>query len=259
MISILVREQKADLFTAIRQAPLLGVRIHSYHDVYGFDAHILIQYDGGSPTAALMGSKDGRWYAAAGPNSDLDELEAFFRSVPLRSLLSSSSLCERISDLGRYYTAPIMTYSREAVKQEQSTELWKSPSFEDVYGLLGKVNHRFCSESPWDEWYTHNSHLVRHGLGYVCGICREDQLVSTGSITAVGEHYALISNIATREEWRHKGLAAEVVRHLVNTSVAWSKTPCLFCANESLAGYYSSLGFLTSGRWCKVDRAQTRQ
>ena len=257
MISLLAHRQENDLLSAIRQEPFLGIRIHSCHDVYGSDANILIQYDGETPTAALMGSKDGRWYVAAGSGSDLDELEAFLRSVYLRSMLSSASICERLSDLGRYHAAPVMTYCRAAVKQERSTELWESPAFEDVYGLLGKVNHWFCAESPWDEWYTHHSHLVRHWLGYVCGIYREGQLASTGSITAIGEHYALISNIATLEEWRRKGLAAEVVRHLVYTSVAWSKIPCLFCAEESLAGYYNSLGFVTAGHWAKVERTQT--
>lgn len=91
--------------------------------------------------------------------------------------------------------------------------------------------------------YTLRVRASMRSLSTVFGAFDTDgQLVSTASIVAENEKYALIGDVFTRPDARGRGLAAELCLACCRASLEKGKIPWLMCAPEMLP-YYTRLGF----------------
>lgn len=91
--------------------------------------------------------------------------------------------------------------------------------------------------------YTLRVRASMRSLSTVFGSFDTDgQLVSTASIVAENEKYALIGDVFTRADKRGRGLAAELCLACCRASLEKGKIPWLMCAPEMLP-YYTRLGF----------------
>ncbi len=82
------------------------------------------------------------------------------------------------------------------------------------------------------------------------GIFDDSKLICTGYTTAQTTTGAMIVGVATHPDYRKKGYASLLMRHLCgecfNTGLSFL---CLFYDNPSAGAIYHSLGFETIGRW----------
>lgn len=81
---------------------------------------------------------------------------------------------------------------------------------------------------------------INAGLYAYYGVFENGALVSCGGIVASNEKYALLGNIFTKEEYRRRGLASDIVKTLVNDSVKKGLIPILYC-EKRMTGFYEKL------------------
>lgn len=91
--------------------------------------------------------------------------------------------------------------------------------------------------------YVFRVRASRHGRSTVFGIFdTAGALMSTASVVAENEKYALIGDVFTRPDARRRGLAAEVCLECCRAALEKGKTPWLMCSAAMLP-YYTRLGF----------------
>lgn len=91
--------------------------------------------------------------------------------------------------------------------------------------------------------YVFRVRASRHGRSAVFGIFdTAGALMSTASIVAENEKYALIGDIFTRPDARRRGLAADLCLECCREALKKNKTPWLIC-EPAMLPYYTRLGF----------------
>jgi Predicted acetyltransferase len=80
-------------------------------------------------------------------------------------------------------------------------------------------------------------------------------VVSTGGAYTMGQDIAVIGGLATLPDYRGRGYATQILHYLVDAVREQGKIPALFCAKESLSGYYMRNGFVPAGSWAELQLA----
>lgn len=76
-----------------------------------------------------------------------------------------------------------------------------------------------------------------------------DKIVSTARTAAENSFSAMVVGVATRKEYRRRGLASACMYRLCRDLLAEGKTPCLFYHNPEAGRIYKRLGFREIGKW----------
>jgi uncharacterized protein len=74
-------------------------------------------------------------------------------------------------------------------------------------------------------------------------------ITSCVSTTAENSMSAMIVGVCTRKEYRRKGLATSIMKHVVQDVLNEGKTLCLFYDNPEAGRIYKRLGFKEIGMW----------
>jgi len=256
MITLLQAEDLADYTALSSLEPVIGARLHTQLAVYGTSGGIAGQWiardSAGTPTAALL-RFSGWMVICAGAGVDIPELADFLQAVGgFRYIEGSSALVRALGGFlsGVCDSSCTMCYPGEPPAQT-GADVCDDPSLEDVHRLL--CTESLAGSAPWTEWYPHTSHLVRHGLGFAAAIYEDGQAVATGGVYASGAGYGVIGGLTTLQAYRSRGYAGRIVRHLCRACIRRGWTPVLFCAGDSLADYYRTLGFVPLGHWAQLD------
>ena len=237
---------------------ILGARLYTQYQVYGLEYPAmnfwLQQNENGEATAALS-RFDGWLTVSAGERADLDELAEFARMLGGFSRLEAApALCECLRGDGKLDGGLMFCYKGEGFGG-MHPGVHTQPALRDVYQTICAANTWFSDTTNWAGWYTHTSHLLRHRLGFCSAVQKDGKVVSTGGVYTMGQCVAVIGGLATLPGYRGRGYAAQILHQLVDVALQQGKTPALFCAEESLVGYYSRNGFVPAGRWAEVQFA----
>lgn len=84
-----------------------------------------------------------------------------------------------------------------------------------------------------------------------------DKIISTARTTAENSRSAMIISVATRKEYRNKGLATKCITKLCEDLQAEGKELCLFYDNPKAGSIYKKLGFEELEKWIMIKKIIT--
>lgn len=254
MIKHLGNEDIPALMQALRQSPLLTVRIASLLTAYGpsrpfFDvwaqeglSTILVRLDN---VFFICLQKD-----ASLEESAFEELSCFIAFNPHFQILAGEETA--VKRVGEFIKAPYKLQTRNFMQlttehlpllmskavTEGETVIENRPDLKKLFDVVTACHGASLSFAPW---YVDMSHRIRHG-------CARAYLLTSGKpacaclVSAESEHAGLISSVTTMPVFRHRGFARAVIARACSDLLRLGKTPVLECTDE-LRGYYESLGF----------------
>lgn len=258
MIALITDENRLDFIKACLFDEIHGARICTLNECYWPDTSILLLWlqtdDKNSPTAAVS-LFSGCLTLSAAAGADIDELADFARAVGgFKSLEASAIVCKELKLGGEYAEFNVMRYAKGRFDGELGI-VCENPPVREIYDILCRADPPFGKTADFAGWYTHTSHLFRHGLGFAGLILKDDNPVSTGGVYAMGDNPAVISCVATLPDFRGRGYATKIIKYLANKILDTGKTPVLLCEDGRLAGYYARLGFSDEGRCGRIVNA----
>lgn len=259
MISLVSGQSEADFISACGFDEIIGARMLTLLTCYGLNRDfcgLWIQMaEGGGPTAAIS-RFDGWLVVSASPHADLDELSAFAAAIgEYRYVEAAPFVCKAFGlggVCGEYDESHMMRYASGRVFGGDYAMIDESPPLNEFFAVITAANPWIAAVTNWSGWYTHTSHLVRHGLGFAALIGENGSPAAAGGVFTASGKLAVISCIATLPEYRGKGYASLITKYLVDKIISQGKTPALFCASDSLADYYAAFGFSHSGKWGQI-------
>ncbi len=113
------------------------------------------------------------------------------------------------------------------------------PSPRLVYPLLSAVFGD--TMPPFEDWYVDVSHRVRHGYCTVAAVERNGAVASSAMTVAEAPDAVVIGAVATAENARKQGFAAECIRYLAQKHA--DKTVLISPKNAYAERLYTTLGF----------------
>lgn len=258
MILLVTEASRADFIAACGFDEIIGARMVTLLTCYGLDCRFcalwLQRTEQGKATAAI--SRFDAWLViSANPAADLRELAAFAAAIGgYRYLEAAPFVCASLNLCGEYEESHMMRYTGGLFGAEYG-RIDQNPRLDEFYAVITAANPWIAATTDWSGWYTHTSHLMRHGLGFAAMLRQNGEAVAAGGVFTAGEKAAVISCIATLEAARGKGYAALITKYLSDKIIAQGKIPALFCASDKLAEYYAALGFSRAGKWGQVEVA----
>lgn len=90
---------------------------------------------------------------------------------------------------------------------------------------------------------------LKDGTGRTYFVRVDGKIVSTASTTAENNHSAMVVGVATREDYKRKGYASDIMIKLCKELLAEGKELCLFYDNPKAGKIYKRLGFVDIGFW----------
>lgn len=133
----------------------------------------------------------------------------------------------------------VMIYEKASVMPTENVRELSNSEIEEFYKLYsGSPSLSFDDSAR----YVRSLRSKMRSLSCFFGIFSENKLVSVAAVTGMNEKYALIGNVFTSEQFRHKGLARESINKCIEFSLSAGKLPCLFCKAE-MRDFYKKLGF----------------
>ena len=80
----------------------------------------------------------------------------------------------------------------------------------EMYEVICQCFEGFRENSPFPGWYVDTFARIKKAESFLCGLCREGELVSTAGVYNISPVSAMISSVATLPAWRGQGLALAV-------------------------------------------------
>lgn len=141
--------------------------------------------------------------------------------------------------------------------QECRTEIVEGieeASLREVYPILQQVFS--LQEADFPGWYWEVSYKIRHGLGRVLGVRREEKLACTAGIYHQNHKAALLGSVATLPEYRGNHFAGALVAQLANRARTENRIPFVVCQNPVALGVYKDIGFAPYGEEWILSRGK---
>jgi len=176
--------------------------------------------------------------------TDLAEINEFLSVIGYYVILCDESFSEYFS--GEKTSGNILKIAAEK-KSICKAEMLYSEKFKDMYDLVENV---FYLDVDYMNWFADMSHKIRHNSAALCGIYADNKLVSAAFSLFETEKSAVISSVATSDEYRNKGYATEIVNALLSRNSG--KTVYVFTENESVDNWYKKIGFNEHKKWSEI-------
>lgn len=181
---------------------------------------------------------------SASEKAPFEELAEFFSVIGFSVILCD----ERFSSCfnGEKSTGDILKLEDEASCHCKARLLY-SENLKDVYYLITKV---FDIQIDFVDWFVDMSHKLRHNTARCCGIYENDRLVSAAFSLFETENSAVISAVASDENFRGIGYGERVLKTLISENN--NKNIYVFTENKEINNWYKKFGFIEHKRWSEI-------
>lgn len=262
MIALVTEKNAEDFISACGFDEMIGARMVTLLACYGFNSAFCLfwlQTDDSSDNRffAAISRFERRLTISASRSADLRELSEFAAAIGgYRYIEAAPFVCKSLDIQGSYNEFHMMRYTSGSLFAEDYSAIDESPPLNEFYTVISTANPWLDADTDWSGWYTHTSHLIRHGLGFAALIrdSGSGSPAATGGVFTSSGKLAVISCIATLPQYRGKGYAALTTKYLADKIILQGKTPALFCASDKLADYYATLGFSRDGKCGSLSR-----
>lgn len=206
-------------------------------------------------SGALLSHFDGV-LTVSGEQFDPTELRQFIRMCGCHTVVCGGAAAQRLGLAGDVTVGTIMRYAGGATEAQAC--VCHTPKLDDVFALL-QTTFENMHTAVFDAWYCDISLKQRRGLAYVYAVYEAQGAAPVrGSLCATaGVYYqnaatAVIGSVATREDRRGHGLAAQILGALIARIQAEGKLPQIVCQNDRAHVLYRRLGFVDTGKFFEI-------
>ncbi|MFT8888159.1 MAG: GNAT family N-acetyltransferase [Ethanoligenens sp.] len=250
MIARIDDEQAARLAPLFTRRATESVRIAALLDAYGTGHAFFSTYLQNEGHAVLAQIDDTFLLMDCG--ADYAELACFMQWNPyFLRLMGAYRPLETIAALlpnGTLHRHVQMTAYAAMPSKTPAIQIDRHPALRDIYAVEGTTSTAF------DVWYADISHRIRHCCARAYLVRMDGEPVAACLISAESRWAGLISSVATKEQWRGRGLATALVNAACADLIGCGKLAVLEC-EFSLCQFYSQLGFLRDFEIGTYERA----
>lgn len=225
MIRLLTPDREADFLRFCESEPA-GAVLTTRLAAYGLtDNHTMFWYaeDEKHDLTAVCGMMDGILLVCANEQTDRSELTAFSTVVGAREIT---------------YGEAAFRLCYHGGQSDEQTTIVTGENLRDIFSVIFENDPD--RDAFFADWYTDASHKLRHGLIHGRSLYADGRCVSVALTSGETEKIAVISSVATREAYRGRGFASQVVRSLASSL---PQTVYLMTNDQKTRDWYHSIGF----------------
>lgn len=243
MLKTVEKNDKA--FSDFCDADVFGTRIKTYYNCYSTDYDFVrfwAQYDDGGSITAAVSRVDGDVTVCA-CNNDTEELKEFLNIVGYRTVQCKECIAEAIAES---YQWGYVVECKNAAEHEKA-EIKSVYEPKEIYDIIKPENLTGVGDYlPWvsDVIYRLNRNAAQGAVAVLDGINAGCAMVLFRTDKA-----ALLGAVATKPEFRGRGVARSVVSELAENELKCGRRVELLCKNGSIVDFYKSIGFEVKDRW----------
>lgn len=142
----------------------------------------------------------------------------------------------------------INTLEKRVDTRQSILELSSEKDFEDLYELLVEIEE-FGVKKQSKNTFVSNK-LKGLEMSKTVGIYKDNILVASAATTAETTKSAMVVGVASKEGYRNKGYASDLVIYLANHFILdKQKSLSLFYDNPKAGSIYHKIGFIDIGKW----------
>ncbi len=193
---------------------------------------------------AVISKVGGNVTLSAKETAPFEEIREFLNATGFSKILCDNEFSEYFE--GRKECGKILKIQGGCTCERKANQLY-SENLKDMYALVKDV---FGFDGDYFTWVADLSHRMRHNSAHLYGIYCEDKLVSGAFSLFETERSAVISSVATLEEYRHQGLGERVVKTVIAEN---NKELFVFTENEKTENWYKKMGFVPCEMWSEIE------
>lgn len=194
--------------------------------------------------SAVISKVGGNITLSAKKVAPFEEIREFLNVTGFVKIMCNNRFSEYFE--GRKEQGKILKIKGERSEGRKANKLY-SENLKDMYALVKDV---FGFDGDYFTWIADLSHRMRHNSAHLYGIYCRDMLVSGAFSLFETDRSAVISSVATLEEYRHQGLGERVVRTVIAEN---NKELFVFTENEKTENWYKKMGFVPCEMWSEIE------
>lgn len=216
-------------------------RIQSLYDCYGtgYDfVRFYAQYIGEKAVSCLS-LFEGRMALYLTEDSDFEEIERFIVFSGCTYVMYNAMFLSEINS-SREIKGDVLVYKSKA--ENSSKEIYK-PDPASVYDVLKSCESEDFLVPPYLPYLSDVTHRQNQGKCTLMGIEQNGVLASCAMTVSEAKRAVIIGAVATRPEYRQRGLSRQIVISLSEKYAKQNKAVFVFSANEKNTRFYENSGF----------------
>lgn len=220
-----------------------SARITALAETYGTEldfAMFWIQKKDDKPVAAIS-RVDGNMTLCCEENADFEELSCFFNAVGYSSITFDAKYAEKLGILPQK-TSYTVKYVGGAERFDY--DILFDYDKKEIYSLLCECGFEL---GDYNAFLSDVCARLNKSTASLAAKESEGELCACAFALFEGEKSVLLGAVATNPAARGKGYASKLVGTLAEMKSG--KDVFLFCRNDSLADFYTKIGFEINGKW----------
>ena len=224
-----------------------AARISALAQTYGTDydfALFWVQRIDGIPVAAVS-RIDGNVTLSCLDGADFEELSEFFDAVGYSSITCDAEFAEKLG-VSPQKTSFTVKYTGGA---SVCNDVLRDYNKKEIYSLLCECGFEL---GDYGAFLADICSRLNKSTASLAAAELDGRLCACAFALFEGEKSVLLGAVGTSPAARGRGYASRLVGTLAETKK--EKDVFLFCRNDSLADFYSKIGFETVGRWAIYEK-----
>lgn len=250
MIKLL--ESTDEAFMKFCDRDVFGTRIKAYFLSYStkFDfVKFWVQADDSGDITAAVCRFDGNVTVTTRDGFDADELAAFLTSAGYITIQTDRKTAEKLG-FHEALSGYVVRFTGETEKPKP-IELKNDYELKEIYGIIKAEN--LVGVGDYLPWLSDTSHRINGGVtkALVAGV--DGEAAGCAMKLFETDKAVLLGAVATKPEYRGKGIAGSLVKTLAFESLADGKRAELLCKKDSIVDFYKSIGFKIADEWSIIS------
>lgn len=245
-------EKNDEAFMSFCDRDVFGTRIKAYYSCYSTDFDFVkfwAQYDGDGSITAAISRIDGDATVSA-VNEDAEELDGFLNVVGYRTVQCEKRLADKLSG-----ETVQQGYVVRCEKAENFRETEKKKNFElrEIYDIIKPEN--LTGVGDFLPWLSDITYRVNRNAAEGAVAVSDGENAGCAMVLFRTDKAALLGAVATRPEFRGRGIARSLVLGLAEKELENNRRVELLCKNGSILDFYKSIGFEAVNEWGLIKNA----
>ena len=233
-------------FLSFCDKDVFGTRIKAYYNCYstGFDfVKFWVQYDENGKITAAVSRVDGDATVCA-DNADTEEIKEFLNIVGFRTVQCEETVAKQLTDKSFDWGYVVRI---EKSGNYREAQIKKHFEYKEIYDIIKPENLTGVGDYlPWlsDTTYRVNRNAAEGRIAVIDG-----ENAGCAMVLFRTDKAALLGAVATKPEYRGKGVARSLVLSLAEEEIKQGRRTELLCKNGSIVEFYKSIGFTVVNKW----------
>lgn len=231
---------------------VFGTRIKAYYSCYSTDYDFVkfwAQYDADGKITAAVSRVDGDATLCT-DGADYEELSGFLNIVGYRTVQCGKSAAEKLTDEAFEWGYVVRC---DSAAKNCAAETKKYFELKEIYDIIKPEN--LTGVGDYLPWLSDTTYRVNRGAAEGRVAVCENENAACAMVLFRTDKAALLGAVATKPQFRGRGLARSLVLGLAADELADGRRVELLCKSGSIVEFYKSIGFCIVNEWGLIKNA----